>query len=99
MTQLAKCLNLPAATTTSLVLSSPFATVKVLNTQVSTVEIYSDQGILGVVEGGQSALFDNVTPGPLRLVARSIDRPIQWTVLVNLDAGDVYNWNIGMQSK
>ena len=99
MTQLAKRLNLPAATTTSLVLSSPFATVKVLNTQVSTVEIYSDQGILGVVEGGQSALYDNVTPGPLRLVARSIDRPIQWTVLVNLDAGDVYNWNIGMQSK
>ena len=25
-----------------------------------------DQGILGVVEGGQSALYDNVTPGPLR---------------------------------
>lgn len=88
-------LDLPASTTTRLDLAPPFASVRVTNGQSQAVEVASDQAILGIVEPGQTAQFSQVSPGPCRLTARSIGMPVHWTILVRLDAGDIYDWNLG----
>lgn len=88
-------LDLPALTTTRLDLPPPFATVRVTNGQSQAVEVSSEQGVLGIIEPGQTGRFSQVSPGPCRLTARSVGLPVHWTVLVRLDAGDIYEWNLG----
>ncbi len=87
--------DLPASGTTRMDLARPFASVRVMNLQSSAVEVSSEEGLLGVVNPGETVVFDHIFPGNCRLSARSTSLPVNWNILTWLAEGEVFDWALG----
>jgi len=87
-------LDLQGGQTTRLDLTVPTATLVVTNRQGEPLAIGYGDRQLGVVLPGDRVTLRDVAPGTYRLVARSLARPLSWTVPVTLSAGDTFKWDL-----
>ncbi len=86
--------DLPPSARVALDLPSPSASVTVTNRHADPLGLRVGDRDVGVIGPGERVTFRDVDPGTVRLTARSLTRPLQWTVTVVLDAGQGYEWNL-----
>ncbi len=73
---------------------SPFASVTVTNHLPDPLDVRADERGLGVIGPGERVTFRDLGPGTIRLNARSLTRPLEWTTTVHLEAGQEYDWDL-----
>ncbi len=86
--------DLPPSARGTLDLPSPSASVTVTNRHADSLDLRVGDREAGVIGPGERVTFQDVDPGTVRLTARSLTRPLQWTVTVVLDAGQTYEWDL-----
>lgn len=87
-------LTLPAAAVYSLDLARPYATIVITNRFADPIEVRANERELGVLGSGEKAAFKDLEPGTIRLTARSITRPLVWSLTIVLGPGETYEWEI-----
>lgn len=86
--------DLPASARIALDLPSPSASVTVTNRHSDPLEVRAGDRMLGVLGPGDRVTFHDLEPGTIPLTARSLSRPLRWSVTVVLAAGQGYDWDL-----
>ncbi len=86
--------DLPPSGRVALDLPSPSASVTVMNRHADPLALRLGDREVGVIGPGERVTFRDVDPGTVRLTARSLTRPLQWSVTAVLDAGQGYEWTL-----
>jgi|GEM_PF-1647643 len=94
MNGISRTMVFPAGTTTKLPFAGPMVTVVATNTFTDEVEIRINDRLIGKLKPNERVTVSDVQPGTLRLAAESTKRPVSMTVMINLAAGDAFDWNI-----
>lgn len=94
MNGVSRTMVFPAGTTTLLPFAGPLVTVVATNVFTDQVEIRINDRLIGRLKPNERITVSDVQPGTLRLWAESIERPVSMTVMIDLAAGDAFDWNI-----
>ncbi|MBL6974958.1 MAG: hypothetical protein ISR64_04435 [Deltaproteobacteria bacterium] len=86
--------ELPASMRTRMDLPSPSGQLTVTNRFSEALSISYGNRDLGVVLPGDRVVFRDVLPGTHRLEARSVKRPLSWSVSITLAAGESFQWDL-----
>lgn len=93
-TGITRNVSMPTGTTTTLSFSSPFVTIVATNLFSDPVELRVNERLLGELAPGERITVTDIQPGSIRLSAASTKRPVNMAALIDLSAGDAFDWNI-----